>query len=184
MATPVITSASEATATVSSAFTYSITASNTPTSFNASPLPSWLSVNTGTGDITGTPTTSISPVAITISATNGSGTGTAILRLRVELNTGSNVSLQTLKSAWFASKGFPSNTLNDQMSRYLASNGGGKSNDLNTQWYTFLSAKGRTGSVTDMYKAELITSLTGADSKASVTDLEMRFYGDTANTFA
>lgn len=92
--------------------------------------------------------------------------------------------INDVKSRWFASKGFASNTLNGQISAYLASNGGGKSNDLNTQWYTFLSAKGRTGSFNDMYKAELIASLSSASSKDSITDLERRFFGDSTNTFA
>ena len=89
-----------------------------------------------------------------------------------------------MKSAWFASKGFVSNTLNSQMSQYLAANGGGKSNDLNTQWYTFLSAKGRTGSLNDMYKAELIASLANTNSKMSILELETRFYSTSTNSFA
>jgi hypothetical protein len=93
-------------------------------------------------------------------------------------------SINDVKSWWFASKGFASNGLNDQMSRYLAANGGGISNDLNTQWYTFLAGKGRTGSLNDMYKAELIASLANASSKDSIRDLELRFYGNTASAFA
>lgn len=93
-------------------------------------------------------------------------------------------SVNDIKSQWYASKGFPSNTLNGQISAYLAANGGGISNDLNTQWYTFLSAKGRTGSAKDMYKAELIASLAGAHSNMGITELETQFFGNTANTFA
>ena len=93
-------------------------------------------------------------------------------------------SLQAVKSQWFAAQGFVSNDLIDQISRYLAANGGGKSNDLYTQWYTFLSAKGRTGSIKDMYVAELIASIPNASSKESVSDLEYKFYGDSTNTFA
>jgi hypothetical protein len=79
--------------------------------------------------------------------------------------------INDIKSQWFASKGFASNTLNDQMSKYLAQNGGGISNYLHAQWYNFLASKGRTGSFLDMYKAELIASLTNASSKDSITDL-------------
>ena len=93
-------------------------------------------------------------------------------------------SVNDVKSQWFAAKGFPSNTLNDQMSRYLAANGGGISNDLNTQWYNFLSAKGRTGSFSEMYNAELIASVAGAHSGMSLTDLERMFYSTSTNTFA
>ncbi len=79
---PVITSATMASGTVGSAFTYQIAASNTPTSYNASGLPSGLSVNTSTGAITGTPTAA-GTSSVTISATNASGTGTATLTLTV-----------------------------------------------------------------------------------------------------
>ena len=78
--TPVITSATTATGTVGTAFTYQITASNTPTSFNATGLPSGLTVNTSTGAITGTPAAAGSPTVI-ISATNAAGTGSANLAL-------------------------------------------------------------------------------------------------------
>lgn len=79
---PVITSATSATTMVSSAFTYQITASNSPTSYNATGLPAGLSVNTSTGSITGAPTLSgVYPV--TISATNPGGTGSATLTITV-----------------------------------------------------------------------------------------------------
>jgi hypothetical protein len=52
---PVISSAATATGNVGTAFSYQITASNTPTSYNATGLPPGLSVNTATGLISGTP---------------------------------------------------------------------------------------------------------------------------------
>lgn len=188
MAKPVITSDTEATAREGVAFTYSIVATNTPTSYDASPLPDWLTVDTNTGDITGTPpsTEYLSPPfdVITLSAINGDGIGTSTLSIRIELNSG-NISLQSVKSAWFAAQGFASNTLNDQISRYLAANGGGPSNSVNNQWRVFLSGKGRVGSLKDMYIAELIASIGGsANSKMSVSDLEYLFYSDTNSTFA
>ena len=79
---PVITSATIATGTVGRAFSYQITASNNPTSYNAAGLPAGLSVNTGSGLISGTPTT-VGTNSATISASNASGTGTAALTLIV-----------------------------------------------------------------------------------------------------
>src|SRR5208337_4340347 len=68
--------------TVSRAFSYNITATNSPTSYNATGLPAGLSVNTSSGAITGTPTAS-GTSSVTISAINSSGTGTATLTLVV-----------------------------------------------------------------------------------------------------
>jgi len=79
---PVVNSSSTATGSFGTAFSYTITASNTPTSFNATSLPSWLSINTTTGVISGTPTTTGS-FSIPISATNANGTGNATLTLTV-----------------------------------------------------------------------------------------------------
>ncbi|MCU0324868.1 MAG: YDG domain-containing protein [Spirosomaceae bacterium] len=79
--TPVITSSLTASATYGvPTSTYTITATNSPTSFNATGLPAGLSINTTTGEISGTPTsTAGSPFSVTISATNDGGTGSAIL---------------------------------------------------------------------------------------------------------
>jgi hypothetical protein len=84
---PVITSALTASGTIGAAFSYTITASNSPTSFNATGLPAGLSVNTSTGVISGTPTAS-GTSNVTISATNAGGTGTATLVLTI--NSSSN----------------------------------------------------------------------------------------------
>jgi hypothetical protein len=59
---------------------YFITATNSPTSYNATNLPTGLSINTSTGEISGTPTdVAGSPFSVTISATNNGGTGMATL---------------------------------------------------------------------------------------------------------
>jgi PKD repeat protein len=82
VAAPVISSAATATGTTGTAFTYSITASNAPTSYGATGLPAGLSVNTSTGAITGTPTTA-GTFTTTVSATNAAGTGTKAITITI-----------------------------------------------------------------------------------------------------
>jgi len=79
---PAITSATSVSGTNGSAFNYQIAASNTPTSYGASGLPTGLSLSASTGLISGTPTLTGSFNA-TISATNASGTGSATLAINV-----------------------------------------------------------------------------------------------------
>ncbi|HEX7653018.1 MAG TPA: tandem-95 repeat protein, partial [Verrucomicrobiae bacterium] len=79
---PGITSALTAQGTNSLAFSYNITASNSPTGYGASGLPSGLSVNTGNGLISGTPTAP-GVYAVNLSATNAYGVGTAVLSLTI-----------------------------------------------------------------------------------------------------
>ncbi len=81
-AAPAITSATSASGTVGSAFSYQITATNSPTSYSATGLPAGLSVNTATGLISGTPT-SAGTSTVTLGATNAGGTGTAALTLTI-----------------------------------------------------------------------------------------------------
>lgn len=79
---PVITSAATASVNAGSSFSYRITASNTPTSFGADGLPAELTLNTGTGVISGTPTLA-RQYAVTLRAINASGTGYQNLILTV-----------------------------------------------------------------------------------------------------
>jgi len=78
---PSITSALTASATYGTSFTYQITADNAPTSFNAIDLPAGLTVNTTTGEISGTPTAAPGTYSIGLVATNIGGDGTATLSL-------------------------------------------------------------------------------------------------------
>ena len=75
---PVINSATTASAVVTQAFSYQITAANAPTSFGASGLPGGLTVNTSTGLVSGIPTQNGSFTA-TVSAANAIGSGTQTL---------------------------------------------------------------------------------------------------------
>jgi regulation of enolase protein 1 (concanavalin A-like superfamily) len=71
-ATPSITSPSTANGRVGDAFSYTITATGAPTSYSTPVKPSWLSINTTTGVLSGTPTTA-GTYSVTMRATNGAG---------------------------------------------------------------------------------------------------------------
>jgi len=82
LAAPAITSATTASDAVGTAFSYQITATNSPTGYGAAGLPVGLTINGGSGLISGTPT-SAGNFSVTLNATNGAGTGTATLALTV-----------------------------------------------------------------------------------------------------
>ena len=77
---PVITSATSVRGAVSSNLSYQIAATQTPISFAATGLPTGVTVNSGTGLISGTPTVA-GTFNVSISATNSDGTGTASLQI-------------------------------------------------------------------------------------------------------
>ncbi len=80
---PVITNSPlTAAGTVGTPFSFTVTASGTPTSFAAAPLPAGLSFNTTTGVFSGTPTTAAATV-VALGATNAVGTGTASLTITI-----------------------------------------------------------------------------------------------------
>lgn len=82
IASPLITSAATAGGVYGEAFNYSITATNSPTSYGVSGLPAGLSFDPSTGLISGTlPAPGV--FTLGLSATNSGGTGTGTLTLTV-----------------------------------------------------------------------------------------------------
>lgn len=80
---PVVTNSTlTAAGSASAPFNFAITASGSPTSYSASPLPAGLSINTATGVITGTPTT-VGTTSVLLGATSAIGTGNATLTITV-----------------------------------------------------------------------------------------------------
>ena len=71
-----------ASAVTRTAFDFAIIASGSPTSYDASPLPAGLAINTSTGVISGIPT-EIGTTSVTLTATNAGGSDTAVLTLKV-----------------------------------------------------------------------------------------------------
>jgi hypothetical protein len=84
-AAPVINSATNAAATAYEAFIYTISATNSPTSFAASGLPAGLSLNSTNGVISGTPT-EVGQYIVALTASNAGGDGTGTLTLTVNPN--------------------------------------------------------------------------------------------------
>ncbi len=82
VATPVIYSPLTASGMVGTPFSYSILASNVPTSYGASGLPAGLTNNSATGVISGTPTAA-GTNSVTISASNAGGTDSKTLVLTI-----------------------------------------------------------------------------------------------------
>jgi hypothetical protein len=82
-AAPIITNSPlTAAGTVGTAFSFTITASGSPTSYTATPLPAGLTIAAATGVISGTPT-AVGTTSVLLGATNGNGTGNATLTITV-----------------------------------------------------------------------------------------------------
>ncbi|HKX28275.1 MAG TPA: LamG-like jellyroll fold domain-containing protein, partial [Blastocatellia bacterium] len=79
---PGITSRAAASGTYGTTFSYTIEATNSPFLFSATGLPPGLSIDTGNGLISGTPTAT-GTFAVTVSAANQTGAGSAVLNLEI-----------------------------------------------------------------------------------------------------
>ena len=79
---PVITSPSTSGGIVGQAFSYQITASNAPTSYGATNLPAWASINTTNGLISG-PNPTAGTNVVTISASSSVGVGSTNLTITI-----------------------------------------------------------------------------------------------------
>ena len=79
---PSITSGARAVGSLTTEFRYNITATNSPTSFNATGLPMGLNINTQTGVIAGTPAKTGRFTAV-ISAANANGSGSRALAITI-----------------------------------------------------------------------------------------------------
>lgn len=82
-ARPVLNSPATAAGSVSTSFSYQLTASNLPTSFAVSNLPAGLTFDAKANVITGTPTAA-GTYAVSVAATNGFGTSTGTLTIAVQ----------------------------------------------------------------------------------------------------
>jgi hypothetical protein len=80
IAAPVISISGAVPGVVGVAFSYQIAATNSPTSYGATPLPAGLSLNATTGVISGTPTAAAT-TSVALTATNSGGTGAATLSI-------------------------------------------------------------------------------------------------------
>ncbi len=117
---PVISSAATASGTEGSAFSYQITASNSPTSFGATGLPAGLSINSATGLISGTPTAA-GTSAISLSASNSGGTGNATLTLTI--NSGASTSSVTITPSILSFGNQPVDTTSSALVATLSNSG-------------------------------------------------------------
>jgi PKD repeat protein len=90
-AAPVITNSSlSSAATVGTPFNFMITATNSPTTYSASPLPAGLTFNPASGILSGTPTT-VGTTVVSLGATNATGTATATLTITTTAAAGTPV---------------------------------------------------------------------------------------------
>ncbi|MFT7173575.1 MAG: subtilisin-like proprotein convertase family protein [Paracoccaceae bacterium] len=80
---PVISGATSATGIIGLPFSYQIVSSHAPTSYQATPLPPGLILNSGSGFISGNPTT-VGTTSVTLTASNSDGSDSASLLITIQ----------------------------------------------------------------------------------------------------
>ena len=168
-ALPVITSGTAAGGTVGTAFSYQITATNSPSSFGATGLPAGLTVNTLSGLISGTPTSAGSST-VTLSATNSAGTGSASLTLTISGGGTGSVVSHTIQISNDADDGYYDNHSGSGWQSTLLSGGAdlvGSWAGLTPAWvtgYRFPSVGANSGDTIQSAYLQLVSSDGSASS--------------------
>ncbi len=83
LSAPVITSANRASAQVGTTFSYQISGTNAPTSYELIGAPAWLTSNSGTGLIAGTPTEPLSLVVLLLASNNAGRSAPSMLTVTI-----------------------------------------------------------------------------------------------------
>ena len=89
LAIPVVNSAAQASGNSGTPFSFTVTATQSPTSFAASGLPPGLSINSSTGLISGTPT-GVGTYNVTVTVSNSSGYSTSNLTIAIGPSSGTS----------------------------------------------------------------------------------------------
>jgi hypothetical protein len=159
---PVITSVTTANGTVGTSFAYRITASNNATAFSSSTLPAWLTLNSATGALSGTPLVS-EVLDITLTATNSAGTDTETLRIKV----GAEASVfQTIKFLGGASLPTGGEIVDYANGKVLTTNSGNGTHEV--EIFTVSSTGAFTGSADSV---DLSSVFDGASNISSVSSV-------------
>jgi hypothetical protein len=162
---PIITSSLTANGLQNTAFSYQIIATESPTSYSATGLPTGLSINTSTGLISGTPTTS-GNTNVTISATNSGGTGSIVLSIVVDVPGNPPVISSALTATGFTGTSFSYQIVaseNPTSFNYIGSLPAGLSLNTSTGFITGTPTIAGTSSITIS-----ATNLNGTDSETLV----------------
>ncbi|RAR69334.1 YDG domain-containing protein, partial [Flavobacterium aciduliphilum] len=166
---PSITSSLTASGTVGTSFSYTTVASNTPTSYSASGLPTGLSINTATGVISGTPSVGGS-FNVTLGATNGTGSDSKTLLLTIA-QTNQTITFNTLSSKTYGDMSF---SLNGTASSGLTVSYSSSNTDVAT-------VSGNTVTIVGAGTTTITASQAGNDSYFAASDVSRDLVVNKAN---